>query len=139
MRCLRFHRFGRGAVWSLGLVFDALDSCEVGVLDEGLREVDFVDVGEGGEPSEDIGELFFEVVAFSLGGGFVFAVVVGEGGGEFPELFGEVEEGSCGTSGVVGGEISIADELLELEDGDPGGVDLGAWGGIWGHDRELWG
>lgn len=111
-----------------------MDSCEVCVFDECLCEVDLVDVGEGGEPGEDIGELFFEVVAFGLGGWFVFAVVVGKCGGEFPELFGEVEEGACGASGVVGGEISIADEFLELGNGDPGGVGLGVWGGIWGHD-----
>ena len=78
-----------------------MDSIEVGVFDECLGEVDVVDVGEGGEPGEDIGELFFEVFAFGGGWGLVFAVVVCQGGGEFSELFGEVEEGACGASGVV--------------------------------------
>jgi len=78
-----------------------LDAGEVGVLDEGLGEVDVVDVGEGGEPGEDICEFFFEVFSFGLGWGFVFSVVVGEGCGEFAEFFGEVEEGSGGASCVV--------------------------------------
>lgn len=83
------------------LVFDALDSCEVCVFDECLGEIDVVDVGEGGEPGEDICELFFEIFAFCFGWGLVFAVVVCQCGGEFSELFGEIEEGSGGASGIV--------------------------------------
>ena len=90
-----------GLVGVGGLVFGALDAGEVCVFDECLGEVDVVDVGEGGEPGEDIGEFFLEVFSFGLGWGFVFSVVVGEGGGEFSEFFGEVEEGSGGASGVV--------------------------------------
>ena len=111
-----------------GLVFGALDSCEVGVFDEGLGEVDVVDVCEGGEPGEDIGEFFLEIFSFCLGWGFVFSVVVGEGCGEFAEFFGEVEEGSGGASGVVGGEVAGSDEFLELVDGDSGGVNWGLGG-----------
>ena len=101
-----------------------MDSGEIGVFDEGLGEVYFVDVGEGCEPSEDISELFFEVFAFGGGGGLVLAVVICQRGGEFPKLFGEVEEGARGASGVVGGEIAGSDEFLELIHRDPGGVDV---------------
>jgi len=78
-----------------------LDAVEICVFDQCLGEIDIVDIGEGGEPGEDICELFFEIFAFFGGRGFVFAVVVGEGGGEFSELFGEVEECPGGASGVV--------------------------------------
>jgi len=103
-----------------------------------LGKVNLVDVGEGGKPCEDIGELFFEVVAFGLGGWFVFAVVICQRGGEFSELFCEVEEGASGASGVVGGKVAVPDEFLELGNSDPCGVDLGVWGGIWGHVLVLW-
>jgi len=78
----------------------------IGVFFEGGFEVNVVDVGEGAEPGEDVGEFF----------DFVGVVVAGEGGGEFADFFDEPEEGSGGAALSVALFVLVADELLKFFD-----------------------
>ena len=82
---------------------------EIFVVD-GLFQIDAVDVGEGAEPGEDVGEFFFAV--FLIGGV--------EGGGEFADFLHEPAEGGpCAAFGVA---VAIAGEDVFLEFVDGHGV-----------------
>ncbi len=105
---------------------------EVFLLD-GFCEIDVEDVGEGGEPGEDIGEFFVEVL--EVGGGAVVAVMFGDGVGEFADFLGEPEESGWGTAGGIGGVIAIADEFLEFGDEHGGGVLVCAGRVFWMWER----
>jgi hypothetical protein len=105
----------------LGLNSSDFISCDSGgicVFDQAIVEVYAVDIGDGGEPGEDIGELFLQISPFCVGRRLGWAVIVRQCGRELPKLLGEVEECPGGASGVVGCEIAIADELLKCSYGE---------------------
>ena len=82
---------------------------EVFVLNGGV-EVDAVDVGEGAEPGEDVGEFFFLV-----------GVVVGvHGAGEFADFFHEPAEGGPDAAFGVALAVACFDVLLDFVDGHGG-------------------
>ncbi len=100
-----------------------MDSAEIGVFDEGLGEVHLVDIRKRREPGEDIRELFLEILTLGLCRRLVHAVVVRQRGRELPELLGQIEECPSGPSGIVGVEVAVPDQLLELKNSDSGRID----------------
>ena len=91
---------------------------EVFVAD-GLVEIDAVDVGQGAEPGENVGELAGGVVVAAGGAAFAFAFV--QRGGELADFFDQPHEGAGGAAGVVGFEVAGVDVLLEGFEGEVGG------------------
>jgi hypothetical protein len=77
-------------------------------LGDGFGEVHAGNVGDGGEPSQDIGE-FAE--AFFVG-------AAAEGGGEFADFLHEPEERAFDAAGLILFEIHLVDEGLEIGEGD---------------------
>ncbi len=97
------------------LGFRAFDTIADGVFVECYGEIDVVDVGQRAEPGHDVGEFFDEIFAIAFA-----ACLVSEGGGEFADFFHEPEEGAGRAACGVGGVILVADEFLELADGEIG-------------------
>ena len=93
------------------LVLDTLNTFE-GVFFEGFFEIDIVDIGQRGEPREDIGELFEQIGSLGLGRLFVRGVVL-QCGGKFTKFFDEPEESAGSTTGRVCGVVTVTDEMLK--------------------------
>jgi hypothetical protein len=77
---------------------------------DGFGEVHAGDVGDGGEPGEDVGE-FAE--AFFVG-------AAAEGCGEFADFFHEPKKGAFDAAGLILFKIHLVDEGLEVGEGDAG-------------------
>lgn len=85
---------------------------------DGFGEVDAGDVGDGGEPGQDVRE-FAETL---------FVSAAAEGGGELADFFHEPKEGAFDSAGLIFFKIHLADEGLEVSEGDAGWL-IGIGGG----------
>ena len=81
---------------------------EILLRERGL-EIDLADVGEGGEPGENVGEFLAEIHLVS-----VSSLSMPQSLGELSDLFGEPQEGSRDPSLGIGLVVTISDVLLEL-------------------------
>src|SRR5688572_21504596 len=76
---------------------------------DGRLEIDAVDIGQGAEPCQDVGELLGDVLR---------AGVAGQGTGQLADLLAEPHPRPRRAAGRVGGEVPVADVLLKGGEGE---------------------
>ena len=79
---------------------------------DGGAQIDFGDVGQGGQPGQYVGEFLGQIVRIAITPG-----LLGECFGQLSEFLGEPEKGRGDAPGGVRGVIPLSDELLEVGDG----------------------